>query len=93
MINSDQKWRDLKVFKRILAGLMTVLMLITATPAAAAASEESVLTSIGHSDTDTVALSGSERYVTLTVPFDYEKPPLTLSTGWILPMTIPCINR
>lgn len=46
-----------------------------------AADDESVLTSLGHVNTDTVAISGSDRDVTLTVPFGYLGTSVDLTNG------------
>jgi len=71
----------LKLFNRVISCLLIVIMLFSSLPAALAANEYSVLTSIGHSDTNTVTLSGSTRQVTLTVPFDYPGTALDLVNG------------
>lgn len=67
--------------KRAIACLLAVCLLLPAFPASHAANEESVLTSIGHSDTNSVSLSGTTRYVTLTVSNDHEDDSVDLANG------------
>lgn len=67
--------------KRAIACLIAVSLLLPAFPASRAANEESVLTGIGHSDTDSVSLSGTARYVTLTVSNDYAAASVDLGSG------------
>ncbi|MGE4484045.1 MAG: S-layer homology domain-containing protein [Oscillospiraceae bacterium] len=68
-------------FKRTASFLLVVFTLIIFFQPALAANEDSVLTSIGHSETNTAALSDSVRYVTLTVPFDYAGSTVDLVNG------------
>lgn len=71
--------------KRVTASLLAVITAISLLPSVAyAADGESVLTSIGHSNTDTVTLSGSGRSVTLTVPYDYSGSTIDLANGLIM---------
>ena len=74
----------MKFQKRVAASLLAVITVISLLPSAYAAGGTSVLTSIGHSSTDTVTLSGTARDVTLTVPYTYSKTEVDLTNGLII---------
>ena len=59
----------MKPLKILISFLVTVTILLSLVPAAIAADNESVLLSVGHTDTDVVTISGSARDVTLTAPY------------------------
>lgn len=67
--------------RRLIAGLLTACLLLTVLPPARAADDDSVLTEIGHNDTNTVTLSGSARAATLTVPAAYGSSSVDLVNG------------
>ena len=71
----------MKYFKRAASFLLAIFLLLNMFHPALAAKEDSVLTSIGHSQANSVALSGLTRYVTLTVPFDYAESTVDLGNG------------
>ncbi|MPM09080.1 hypothetical protein SDC9_55396 [bioreactor metagenome] len=72
---------SLKPLRNIVCFLLVIAILFTSHPSSYAANEDSVLTSIGHSDTDTVTLSSTTRNVTLTVPYDYKGTTVYLING------------
>lgn len=74
----------MKFLKRVVAASLAVMVVISLLPPVYAVDNASVLTSIGHSSTDTVALSASERNVTLTVPYDYSGSEVDLVNGLII---------
>ncbi len=59
----------MKPLKILISFLVTVTILLSLVPAAIAADNESVLMSVGHTDTDVVTISGSARDITLTAPY------------------------
>jgi hypothetical protein len=74
----------MKYQKRFLALFFAAIAMLYAIPMANAEGGDSVLTSIGHSHTDTVPLSGDSRAVTLTVPYDYAGVHVNLMNGLII---------
>lgn len=74
----------MKTFRTIVCCLITAVFLAGLLPRTVAANDESVLTSVGHVDTDTVLLSGAGRSITLTVPFSYSDASVDLSNGLII---------
>lgn len=70
--------------KRLLALFLAAMAMVYAIPLANAEGGDSVLTSIGHSQTDTVPLSGETRGVTLTVAYDYDGAEVDLANGLVI---------
>jgi len=74
-----------KYTTKIVSYILSIAFLLCIIPSSVfAANNESVLTSIGHTDTDIVNLSGSTRNITLTVPNSYTGDTIDLSTGLII---------
>lgn len=74
----------MKTFRMVVCCLIAAVFLAGLLPRTVAANDESVLTSLGHKDTDTVSLSASTRSITLTVPFSYSGASVDLSNGLII---------
>ncbi|SHI21537.1 S-layer homology domain-containing protein [Sporobacter termitidis DSM 10068] len=71
----------MKLLKNVTACLIAAVLLIGLVPPAAAADNDSVLTSLGHSLTNTVNISGATRSITLTVPYTSTDTSVNLSNG------------
>jgi len=71
----------LNLFRRGFSLLLTAAIFLCQIPEAQAETTETVLTSIGHRDTDTATLSGAGRDVALTVPYSYQGERVDLSNG------------
>jgi len=70
---------DLKFFKRGLASFLVIMMIFSLFPVTYAADNESVLTSIGHSDTNTVNVSSPNTTVQLTSSYGTSGNTINLS--------------
>ena len=71
----------MKIMKRLLSCLLAVFLLLPALPAALAAGDDMVLTSIGHSAATVYSFTDSSRSATLYVPHSYSGTTLDLTNG------------
>jgi hypothetical protein len=72
------------MIKKLVTLLLTALLLVSLLPAATAADGESVLTELGHKNTNTVSITGTKRNVILLVPYSYAGDTIDLTTGLII---------